>query len=191
MKKLFNYLVSKNLLTCFFGSYIIILMMNAIKTLLSFVIGGGDVFFKIFSFMSDYLDPLSKKFLTMLSWFSFVGSFYSVVVYPLLWLLWLSVYGMLIHSILYIALKDKPKRFSVTLSIIYASAATVYVLKVIPWLGQLLFVIGFVYFFSTALAKKNKISNAKGVFIVLLPFIALASFFVALVFSIIGMASFF
>ncbi len=191
MKKFFNYLCDERPAISFLFAYLVIIIVNGSKTLFLFKIGSGDPFYKLFSFISNNLSELTTAIKPFLSFFSFIGSFYFVILFPALFLLSLFIYGVVVQALLHLLMKNKPKRFSMTLSILFASTGFLYVLKLIPFIGPLLFSGLFVYFIGSNIAKKNLMSTWKGVVISLLPSVVFFVFVISLVFSIIGTASFF
>ncbi len=191
MKKFFNYFTDGKAGLAFLTAYLLIFIINGLKALLLFNSGNGDIFYRLFSLLSDYFKSISGVVNPVLSMFGFIGSFYWVIVSPLIYLIFVSLYAAVVQLLLHATMRSKPKRFSITLSIIFTSAGFFYIIKVVPILGGLLFSFMFLYVSGVLIAKKNDLNKWRGVFMCLLPFILVFVFGLSLFFSILGTASFF
>lgn len=191
MKKFFNYLAEGKTGVAFFTAYLFIFMIDGLKVLLLFNTGNGDVFYRLFNLFRENVKGVSGVADPLLSLFGFVGSFYWVIISPLLYLLLISLYGAVVQIILHAMMKPKPKRLSVTLSILFAAAGFFYIVKVIPVVGGLVFSLMFLYVSGSMIAQKNGFNKWRGVLVCMLPFVLAFLFGLSLFFSIIGTASFF
>ena len=191
MKKFFNYLCNGKAGMAFLSAYLFIFIINGLKMLFLFNTGSGDFFYKLFRFVSEYLTEFSRPFNSLLSFFGFAGSFYMVVIYPALFLLMVSVYGAIVQFLFHLVMRKSPKRFSVTLSIFFTSAGYLYVLKLVPFFGVLLFSGAFIYLAGSVISQKNLMPKWKGIALCLLPLFVVGAFIASLIFSILGTASFF
>jgi len=191
MKKLFNHLCDGKVGMAFLSAYLFIFIINGLKMLFLFNVGSGDFFYKLFRFVGDYLTQFSEPINSLLSFFGFAGSFYMVVIYPALFLLMISAYGAVVQFLLHSIMKKSPKRFSVTLSILFTSAGFLYVLKLIPFLGALMFSGAFIYLTGSMISQKNLMPKWKGIALCLLPLFVVGAFIASLIFSLLGTASFF
>ncbi len=191
MKKFFNYLCDGKAGVAFLSAYLFIFIINGLKMLFLFNVGAGDVFYKIFGLISGYLTEFTGPLNSLLSFFGFAGSFYMVIIYPALFLLIVSAYGAIVQLLLHLVMKKSPKRFSVTLSILFTSAGFLYVLKLIPFLGALMFSGAVIYLAGSVISQKNLMPKWKGIALCILPLFVVGAFIASLIFSILGTASFF
>ncbi len=191
MKKYFNYLAEGNLLPAFFTSYLLIFIINSIRSLVLFSFGSGDIFFRLFDIIRGAMLEIGLPVDTFISTMGLMGSLYSVIVAPLFYLLFIFFYSVFVQFILHIFVKGKPKRFSVTLSIMLATAGFFYILKIVPFVGSFLFSLVFLSVSGSYIAKKNLMPRWKGVLFCALPPLILLLLAGSFIFSIIGLASYF
>ena len=159
MKKYFNYLTEGNLLPAFFTSYLLIFIINSIRSLILFSFGFGDIFFRLFDIIRTAMLEIGLPVDPFISMIGLMSSLYWVVISPLFYLLFIFFYSVFVQFILHVFVKGKPKRFSVTLSIMLATAGFFYILKIVPFVGSFLF--------SLVLISLEKISYIFKVFKVL------------------------
>ncbi len=191
MKKYFNYLTEGNLLPAFFTSYLLIFIINSIRSLILFSFGFGDIFFRLFDIIRTAMLEIGLPVDPFISMIGLMSSLYWVVVSPLFYLLFIFFYSVFVQFILHVFVKGKPKRFSVTLSIMLATAGFFYILKIVPFVGSFLFSLVFLSVSGSYIAKKNLIPRWKGVLFCTLPPLILLLLAGSFIFSIIGLASYF
>lgn len=191
MKKFFNYLCDGKTGVAFLSAYLLILIVNGLKMLFLFNMGSGDAFYKAFKFITQYLTDLPGGLGSAFSFFGFISSFYFVILFPIVFLITVSLYGAILQLILHATMKAKPKRFSVTLSILFTAAGFLYILKLLPILGSIIFSGAFIYLAGSVLAQKNLLPKWKGIALAMLPLVFVSALAIFFIFSILGTASFF
>jgi len=190
LKKLYYSLINGNIITSFIFCYIALFLFGVLLKLLSFSFGYGDIFYSMLNFFRGTLDAPSSHFNSLISFIMFLGSFYGLVIGPMMHLFFIFIYAAAIQFVLYVFIK-RPKRFSITLSTIFTTMAFFYVLNLVPFIGPLAYVCCFIYFVSRELGKQNSFSTGKGVFVIFVPFLLVLFFAIIAFASVAGLVSLF
>ena len=190
MKRIYNNLMNGKTITAFIFCYLVLFLVGALNKFILFGFGRGDTFFTVFKFINTQLGLSDSVFNSMMSYLMFLGSFYGALIWPFFYLIMMTFFAAVIQLILHIFLKD-PKRFSITLSVFYTVIAFLYVLTILPFVGQLAYSLLFTFMVGKEIAARNSFSTGRGVLLMISPGIVVLILSLGFVFSLFKMISFF
>ena len=190
MKKIYNNLMNGRTINAFIFCYLILFLVGVLNKFILFGFGRGDTFFTVFKFINTQLGLSDSVFNSLMSYLMFLGSFYGALIWPLFYLIMMTFYAAVIQFILHLFLKD-PKRFSITLTVFYTVIAFLYVMTIIPFVGQLAFSLLFTFVIGKEIAAKNSFSTGRGILLKISPGIVVLILSLGFMFSLFKMISFF